>query len=107
MAYERHLGKRFGVFVAGADLQVFSGFLQHVFTEKRQAHCEVVLELHGRPSITVQIEASLSANERECRAVVLDITERQHVRGGRGNLGEIGRPVDNASAASVEQDIVE
>jgi PAS domain S-box-containing protein len=68
-------GKRFGVFVAEADLQVFSVFLQHVFTKQHHTHCEVALELHGRPSITAQIEALLSPNERECRAVVLDITE--------------------------------
>ncbi len=73
----RLAGDRFELFVAMADRPVFNAFLQQVFAIEAKQTCEVALAEKDRPPIFVQIEATLSPDKQECRAVVEDITERK------------------------------
>ena len=71
-------GKRFGVFVDESSLVVFNAFLLQVWELKGRQSCEVALATKGQLARTVYIEAALAADEEECHAVVLDITERKN-----------------------------
>jgi PAS domain S-box-containing protein len=73
----RLVKRRFGQFVAEGDRRAFSDFLQKVFEGRGKEYCEVTLQQVGSQSLVVQIEATRSADGQECRAVVLDITERK------------------------------
>ncbi len=73
----RLIGSRLGGFVTESTLPAFNVFLQEVFSGQSQPGCELELVRKNQPSCTVHIEATLSADELECRAVVADITERQ------------------------------
>ena len=72
-------GKRLGGFVVEADRRIFQDWLDRVFIGSGPKPCQ--LRLHapdadqGQP-LTVQIDAQRSANGSECRAVLLDLTER-------------------------------
>ena len=84
-------GARFGLFVAQTDRLVFNAMFTQVFatqTSPSQANpsCEVLLEREGQPSLTVQIEATRSADGQTCRVVALDITER--LRGEQVSRGQ-------------------
>lgn len=68
-------GRRFGLFVAKTDLPVFNAFFQQVFTTRVKQSCEVTLEGKDQPARVVQIEAALSADGEDCRAVAVDVTE--------------------------------
>jgi PAS domain S-box-containing protein len=70
-------GKRFGAFVAEADVPVFNSFLQRVFAGPGKHACELTLRRDPQPSLIVKMVASLSADGQECRAVVSDISERK------------------------------
>jgi len=92
---ERELltGKRFGAFVSQADLPVFKDLLQQVFVSEIDPSCEVDLLSVGQPLRSVRIEATRSPDERDCRVVVLDITERkradQQLRDSRTKASEL------------------
>jgi PAS domain-containing protein len=66
-------------FVVGPHRLIFNTFLEQIFTTKRKDSCRVDLEREHRPTITVQIEINLSSQAPECRAVVVDITERKQM----------------------------
>ncbi|MCK2089174.1 EAL domain-containing protein [Thauera aromatica] len=72
----RLTGRRFGAFVAAADLAGLDAFLQQVFTAQPHPACELHLNGEGRPPLIVQIEATLGADGQACHAVVTDITAR-------------------------------
>jgi PAS domain S-box-containing protein len=71
------LQRRFGQFVAEGDRRAFSDFLEKVFASEAGESCEVTLPREGSQSLVVQVSAVRSADGQECRAVVLDITERK------------------------------
>jgi PAS domain S-box-containing protein len=73
----RLVGRRFSAFVAMADRPRFNAFLQGAFAGDAGQRCELELAIEGQPSQTVQITATLSPDRQECRAVVVDVTERQ------------------------------
>lgn len=78
MERARLTGKRFGAFVSEADLPVFNGLLQQVFVSEISQTCEVdLVSQGGLPPRSVQIEATLSPGEPDCRVVVMDITARK------------------------------
>ncbi len=61
-----------------ADLQsIFRAFLKRVFADGTKRSCEVTLLSKGRSARTVTIEAQRSPHRQECRAMVVDITERE------------------------------
>ena len=72
-------GKRFVAFVNPADLPVFDGFLTQVFASGINQTCEVGLASEGQPQRSVRIEAAPSTDGSDCRAVVVDITERKRM----------------------------
>ena len=73
----RLLGRRFAEFATEADRPGFHTFLQRVHAGEARQCCELELTIDGKLSRTVQIDATLSADRRECRLVVADISERK------------------------------
>lgn len=81
-------GVRFGIFVTQVDLPAFSAFLSQVFVSKVKQTCEVhltqalgysVAAEQGQAPCIIQIEATLSPDGQECRAVLVDVTERKRI----------------------------
>ena len=72
----RLAGRRFGAFVAAADLPDFNAYLQQIFAVRTDPACELRLGGEGRPPLTVRVEATLAADGQACHAVVTDITAR-------------------------------
>ena len=91
----RLVGGRFGFLVCEADRPAFKAFLKKVFESQEKESCEVALLQGGNhpPSsrlskdrdygeaslLSVRIEARVSEDGQECRAVVMDLTERKRV----------------------------
>jgi PAS domain S-box-containing protein len=73
----RLLKQRFGLFVAEGDRRAFSDFLEKVFASEANECCEVTLPQEGHHLLFVRIEGTRSADGQECRAAVLDLTERK------------------------------
>ncbi len=71
------IGKRFGRFVSAADRPSFNSHLEQVFEGQLHPTCEVGLGTNGEPLHFVQIQTTLSSAGQECRAVVVDITQRK------------------------------
>ena len=68
-------GVRFGAFVRVDSRETLATLLNRVFESGAPQSCEVSLAV--TPRRIVQMEATLSADGLECRAVVLDITARR------------------------------
>ncbi|MCX6637306.1 MAG: PAS domain S-box protein, partial [Acidobacteria bacterium] len=69
--------RRFALFVADESRPAFNAFLAKVFEGRAKESCEVALLKEGNSSFFARIDATLSPEGRECRAVVTDITERK------------------------------
>ncbi len=76
----RVIDRHFSSFVVPAQLQAFNVFLQGLFAGGVRQIGELELELAVNDGLPrpVQLNAVLSPNLQECRAVVVDITERRH-----------------------------
>jgi len=80
----RLVGARLGFFVSTEHTQTFSFFLKKVFESQAKEACEVALTPQKTTSLWVHIEASASdEGRRECRAVLVDITERRGIESAR------------------------
>ena len=77
VARSRLVGRRLGLLVAKADRRAVGDFLQKIFVDQIGEHCEVTVPQAGGGSLVLQIEGTISADGRECRAVVLDVSERR------------------------------
>jgi PAS domain S-box-containing protein len=75
---ERLLGRRFGLLVAGSFRDAFAAFLKRVFAGHATHSIEVELLRPDQSSRIVTIEAQCLLSKEECRAVVVDITDRKH-----------------------------
>ena len=73
----RLLNRRFAQFLSPAHLPVFKAFLKRVFENRRQECCTVSLGEAERQHSYVHIEATVTGSDRECRVVVLDVTEQK------------------------------
>ncbi len=73
----RLVGRRLDVFVDPADRHFVQDLLADVLATGTGGRCEVTLLREGRAPIVVQIEGSRSADGEECRAIVVDTTERR------------------------------
>ena len=73
----RLVNRRFLLMVDLVDRVVFSDFLQRLFSRSDRQSCEVLLLNGGADGPIVRIEATRSDHEEECRAVMLDVTERK------------------------------
>ncbi|MCE9614913.1 MAG: PAS domain S-box protein [Lentisphaerae bacterium] len=70
-------GQRLGDFVAAADIPLLNTFLTRVFESTTNEICEVAFQHEDGTRICVHIEATSSANHRECRVAMVDITDRK------------------------------
>jgi PAS domain S-box-containing protein len=82
----RLLNRRFGIMVAPTDRAVFNNLMKKVFQTKKKETCEVELLKAGNQRLHVRIEAQLSEDGQECRAAVVDISDRQRVEQEREQL---------------------
>jgi PAS domain S-box-containing protein len=82
----RLLNTRFMSLVAIADRPIFVAVLKNAFSGSAKEYCDVSLPREGMTPLFVHIEAVLSKNGQECRAVVLDITERHEIETQRNQL---------------------
>src|SRR3989338_9454935 len=73
----RLMNRRFGLFVSEDSRPAFNAFLQKVFEGQATKTCEVALRKEGNQPIWAHIEATVSEDGQECRAAVVDITERK------------------------------
>ncbi len=93
LGVERSLlkGDRFGLFVLDEDIPLFNALLDRLFSSREAGSCEVRLrgdearqshtESHGavKEQQTLHLEAVLSDDGQECRAVVSDITRQKKI----------------------------
>jgi PAS domain S-box-containing protein len=80
------LNRRFGFLISEADRPAFNAFLEKTFAGKDREFCEVALPRTKTMPLFVRIEAVISEGQRECRAVVLDVTDRHRVELERERL---------------------
>ena len=73
----RLVNRRFVQFVAEGDRRSFNAFLERAFAREAKECCEVALPQAGAQPLRVRIEGERSQDRQECRAMVLDITERE------------------------------
>jgi two-component system, cell cycle sensor histidine kinase and response regulator CckA len=73
----RLVNRRFGLFVAENSRPAFGAFAAKVFASQSRQTCEVMLFREGKAPFYARIEARVCDNGHECRAVVVDITERK------------------------------
>jgi len=71
---EKLIGKNLVGFVTAADQPVFEAFLKRMFATKADAGCEIKLERADQSQLIVRFMAAVSADGRECRAILDDIT---------------------------------
>jgi two-component system cell cycle sensor histidine kinase/response regulator CckA len=71
----RLVKRRFERFVAENSRSVFRAFADKVFASQSREACEVMLLRESKSPFYARIEARSFDNGRECRAVVVDITE--------------------------------
>jgi PAS domain S-box-containing protein len=80
------LNRRLGALVSEADRPVFSAFLERTFAGEKRECCEVALLRTEKERLFVRVEAVVFAGRRECRAAVLDVTDRHRVEAERERL---------------------
>ncbi|TWJ14317.1 PAS domain-containing hybrid sensor histidine kinase/response regulator [Geobacter argillaceus] len=73
----RLIGRRFGLFVTEEYRPAFTDFLDKVFTSPTKEAYEVKILKEEAPPLFVRIEAVAAASGQECRAALIDITERK------------------------------
>jgi PAS domain S-box-containing protein len=73
----RLLGQRFGVLLDPKNRREFNDFLAQVFADEAKCSGDFELLRQDQPPLIVNIAAMCQSNERECHAVVMDITERK------------------------------
>jgi hypothetical protein len=80
------LKRRFGLLVSVADRPVFNAFLKRIFAGKDRQCCEVALVRAETGQLFVRVEAVGSKGRPECRAAVLDVTDRHRIEAERERL---------------------
>ena len=66
-----------GLYISPGTRAVFANFLNKVFASKARETCEVVFLKEKISPLFVQIEAVTSESGQECRAALIDLTERK------------------------------
>jgi PAS domain S-box-containing protein len=79
IAHSLLIGRSLDCFISDETRPVFHDFLDKVFASKTNETCEVVLQKERHSPLVVQVKAVLSESREECRAVVIDITERKRL----------------------------
>ncbi|MDZ4401773.1 PAS domain S-box protein [Prosthecobacter sp.] len=75
----RLVGKRFGLLLAPGLRPDFNDFLAQVFADDIKQSGDFELLRQDQPPLIVNIAAKRQINEKECHAVVVDITDRKKV----------------------------
>jgi two-component system, cell cycle sensor histidine kinase and response regulator CckA len=83
------LKRRFQPYISPPELPVFRAFLDKVFESRIKESCELTLLNRKQLPIPVRLEATLSATGRECRAVVMDLTQRNQAEMDRLILSKL------------------
>jgi PAS domain S-box-containing protein len=81
----RLVNKRFESFITQEARQVFSSFLKKTFEGKGKESCEVTLI---NQALLIHMEATASPGGQECRAALVDISERAKAEGEIKRLNE-------------------
>ncbi|MGD0816470.1 MAG: ATP-binding protein [Verrucomicrobiota bacterium] len=89
MARSALMNRRFGHFIAAADLPAFDAFLQKTFSSKVRQGRDVTLKMEGRPPMEVEMEAIAFESGEACRVAVTDITERKRGEADRLILNKL------------------
>jgi len=71
------VNRRFGLFVAENFRSAFRAFTERVFASQSRECCEAMLLREAKTPFYARVEARSSDNGQECRAMVVDITERK------------------------------
>ncbi len=100
------VGRRFGVFVSETSRLAFSRFLEEVFATKAKRICDVELAGQGGAPSAVRVEGTLSADGRECRAVVIDLTEQKRMADRLGRLQSVTAALSGAMAPAEAADVI-
>jgi PAS domain S-box-containing protein len=82
----RLLNRRFGFLVSVSDRSVFKAFLEKTFAGNGREFCEVALLRAETDPLFVRVEAVVSEGQSECRAAVLDATDRHRAEAERERL---------------------
>ncbi|MGZ4969645.1 MAG: EAL domain-containing protein [Methylobacter sp.] len=70
--------QRFSSFISTDSLPVFNNFLAGVFANRTTQSCELtLLPVDRSPTLSIYIEAIANEDDRTCRVIVIDITERR------------------------------
>lgn len=72
------IGRRFGLLVSPKHRPSFNTFLHQVFSGQEKQSGDFELVSQGQPARTVNIEAQRLASGLECRAVMVDVSQRLH-----------------------------
>jgi signal transduction histidine kinase len=103
----RLLNRSFVTFVQVSARPLFSDFLVKVFALQGKESCEMALTPDEKHPLFVRIEALADAVGKQCRVVVLDITERRIVEADlavkKFELEEINRSLEVRIATAVEE----
>jgi protein-histidine pros-kinase len=107
----RLVNRRFELFVAEDSRPGFRAFAEKLFASQSRETCEAILLREGKPPFYARIEARISDNGQECRAVVVDITERvgveERLRQSEGRLaGIIGSAIDGIITVDEQQRVM-
>ena len=90
------LGQRFGLLLDPSFRRDFSTFLKKVFADDTRQSGDFELLRQDQTPLIVNIAAKRQVNERECHAVVLDITERKAAELSSARLAAIVEFSDDA-----------
>ena len=108
------IGRPFGLFVVEESRPVLNKFVEQAFAGITNASCEVQLHREGGSSRAVRISAITSATGKDCRMIMVDITNYKHeeeqLRGAHKQLEKIvaARTADLKEAnLRLQQDIAE
>ena len=71
------VGQSFGRLFTSGQLPVVNAFLKKIFASPTKQSGDFELLRPGRPSLIVNLEAERLVNRQECRAVMMDITDRK------------------------------
>jgi two-component system, cell cycle sensor histidine kinase and response regulator CckA len=83
------LKRRFHCYVAPPELAAFNAFLARVFETRIKEACELTLLNQNQSSIPVRLEATIAASGRECRVVMMDLTQRKQAEEARLILSKL------------------
>jgi len=101
------IGRRFDLFVAEDSRPSFTSFLRKVFASGAKEVCEVALVKEESRQLFVQIEALASVSGDECRAAVIDISERRRADDALAEkqleLEEINRSLESRIVQAVNE----